>query len=227
MPSVLLVRHGQASFGGPDYDVLSARGHAQAAALAGDLKRRGVHVERVVSGSLARQRDTADPIAAAMGCAVTIDARWDEYDTDDILTHHSTTLVREERPPGSAAPAVSSREFQALLEGGLLGWIEAGADSPAAEPWPAFAARVAGALAEVAAGLPSGSTAVVCTSGGPLATTCVALFEVPAPAFVAFNRVVVNAGVTKVVHGRSGTTIVSFNEHAHLEADGASLVTYR
>jgi hypothetical protein len=37
--------------------------------------------------------------------------------------------------------------------------------------------------------------------------------------------VTVNAGVTKVVRGRSGTTLVSFNEHGHLEADG--LVTYR
>ncbi len=46
-------------------------------------------------------------------------------------------------------------------------------------------------------------------------------------AFVAFNRVTANTGVTKVVHGRSGTTLVSFNEHAHRERDGRSLVTYR
>jgi hypothetical protein len=29
------------------------------------------------------------------------------------------------------------------------------------------------------------------------------------------------------VHGRGGTTLVSFNEHAHLERNGSSLVTYR
>jgi hypothetical protein len=66
---------------------------------------------------------------------------------------------------------------------------------------------------------------VVSTSGGAIAAVCVGLLGVAPETFVALNRVTVNAGVTKVVRGRSGTTLVSFNEHAHLEADG--LVTYR
>src|SRR5439155_25415355 len=180
-------RHAQGSFGTADYDILSATGVAQAAALAADLRRRGVRVDEVVSGSLVRQRDTAEPIAAAAGCPVTIDPRWDEYDSDDILTHHSTSNVREERRPGSDAPAISSREFQDILDGALLAWMAAGADGPAAEPWPAFAARVRAAIGDLAGGLGSGRTALVCTSGGVLAATCVALLGVPAPALVAFN----------------------------------------
>ena len=62
---------------------------------------------------------------------------------------------------------------------------------------------------------------------GAVAAACVALLGVPAPAMVTFNRVAVNAGVTKLVIGRGGTTLISFNDHAHLERDGASLVTYR
>jgi hypothetical protein len=65
----------------------------------------------------------------------------------------------------------------------------------------------------------------VSTSGGVIAALCVGLLGVAPAAFVALNRVTVNAGVTKVVRGRGGTTLVSFNEHAHLEPDG--LVTYR
>jgi len=34
MPVVYLIRHGQASFGAQDYDVLSATGHRQAEVLA-------------------------------------------------------------------------------------------------------------------------------------------------------------------------------------------------
>jgi hypothetical protein len=67
----------------------------------------------------------------------------------------------------------------------------------------------------------------VFTSGGTLAALCVALLQLPDDAFVAFNRVSVNTGVTKVVHGRSGTTLVSFNEHGHLERGASALVTYR
>jgi hypothetical protein len=55
----------------------------------------------------------------------------------------------------------------------------------------------------------------------------VALLGVPPAAFVAFNRVVVNTGITRLAHGRGGTTLVSFNEHAHLESPGRSLITYR
>ena len=37
MPSILLVRHAQASFGAADYDVLSERGHEQVTALVAGL----------------------------------------------------------------------------------------------------------------------------------------------------------------------------------------------
>jgi broad specificity phosphatase PhoE len=212
MPTVLLVRHGQASFGGEDYDVLSARGRAQAERLAGDVARRGARYDRVLSGSLARQRDTA----AALG-EYAVDPRWDEYDADDILAHHSASPVRLER---RGAVSLSPREFQDVLEAALLAWVAAGDASPCAESWPAFAARVAAAVAGAAE-----RTTLVCTSGGAIAAACVGLLGIAPEAFVALNRVTVNTGVTKVVRGRSGTSLVSFNEHGHLEADG--LVTYR
>lgn len=227
MPTVLLIRHAQASFGASDYDVLSSRGLEQVAALTADLAGRSVGIARVVSGPAARQRDTAEPIAKAVGASVTIDRRCDEYGADDVLAHHSTAMARLNRAPGSDAPPISSREFQEVMDPALLAWVEAGEGCPTAEPWTAFAARVAAALEDVLAGLNRGQTAVVATSGGVVAATCVALLGLPAQAFVAFNRVVANTGITKVVRGRSGTTLVSFNEHTHLERDGRLLLTYR
>jgi broad specificity phosphatase PhoE len=212
LPTVLLVRHGQASYGGPAYDVLSARGHAQAERLAADLTRRGFAAERVVSGRPARQRDTA----AALG-EFAVDPRWDEYDADDILAHHSGSGARLERPGGAA---LTPREFQDVLEAALLAWVAAGDASACAESWPAFAARVAAGLEAAAE-----RTTLVCTSGGAIAAACVGLLGIAPEAFVTLNRVTVNTGVTKIVRGRSGTSLVSFNEHAHLEAD--ALVTYR
>jgi broad specificity phosphatase PhoE len=227
MPSILLVRHAQASFGGENYDVLSDHGAVQVDALAADLKRRGVQIDEVVSGSLERQKDTARPIADAIGAELRIDARWDEYVTRDILTYHSDDDVSEERQPRDDTPPISSRDFQAILERALYAWIDAGAEGPADEPFPAFRARVESALRETAEGLGSGRTALVCTSGGPLSVVALGLLQLPEPSFVAFNRVTINAGITKVVHGRGGTSLVSFNEHAHLEQGDRSLVTYR
>ena len=227
MPSLILVRHAQASFGGEDYDVLSELGHEQVGAVAAELARRGMRVEKVISGSLRRQLDTAAPIAAHAGLEVEVDERWNEYDSADVLSNHSTSDVREEHRPGDATPQISSRDFQVVLEKALLGWIAAGEDGPADEPWPRFAERVRGALKDAADGLGSGATAIVSTSGGVIAAVCGALLGADATSLVAFNRVTINTGLTKVTVGRGGITLVSFNEHAHLEAEASRLLTYR
>lgn len=214
MPTLLLVRHAQGSFGSADYDVLSERGHEQARALAAELDRRGVRLDRLVSGSLARQRDTAAAITAAQELAPVIDARWDEYDSEAIVAGHA----------GSATAPATTREFQGVLDAALLAWV---AGRSGQGSWPAFRDGVGAALGELVESLGPGQTALVCTSGGPLAAVCVALLGLPDQALVPFNRVLVNASLTKVVSGRSGATLVSFNEHGYLEGTGNALVTYR
>jgi broad specificity phosphatase PhoE len=226
VPTILLVRHGQASFGGYDYDVLSGEGAAQAVAVAEELVGRALSVPIVISGSLRRQRDSAAPTSTALGVAITVDARWNEYDMDDILEAHSDSSLRATQSP-EAGERVSSREFQVVLDQALPVWIEAGADSPASESWPAFAARTGSAFSELAQSLPSGSTGVVFTSGGVVAALAVALLELPPTSFPTLNRVMVNASLTKVIRGRRGATLVAFNEHGHLERGARSLVSYR
>ena len=46
-------------------------------------------------------------------------------------------------------------------------------------------------------------------------------------AMIALNHVSINAAITKLTVGRGGISVVSVNEHAHLESDAGSLVTYR
>ncbi|MYS46652.1 histidine phosphatase family protein, partial [Streptomyces sp. SID5998] len=44
---------------------------------------------------------------------------------------------------------------------------------------------------------------------------------------VALNRVTVNASVTTLVAGGSGTRLLTFNEHAHFAGDRRHQLTYR
>jgi broad specificity phosphatase PhoE len=229
MPSVLLVRHGQASYGAADYDVLSQNGLRQAEVLADEWTRRGITPDVVVCGSLRRQRDTAGVLAAAAGLPVEVDAGWDEYDADDILAHHSTTAVRLDGDEHADADAVSvsSRDFQELLDGALVDWINAGEQSGAAEPWTVFDARVRAALDAVIGRLSSGQTAVVCSSGGAIGGICAKLMAMPPTSLVTFNRVAINTGIARLVSGRQGVTLVTFNEHGHLDGLDPALRTYR
>lgn len=226
MGSLLLVRHGQASFGAEHYDVLSATGRAQAERVAQAIGARGPRPARIVSGGLRRQIDTAAPLATATGLDVEIDERWNEYDAGDILTCHSSSPARAERTTGDE-PVVSARDFQAVLDRALADWIAAGGRSPTGEPFPAFAARADGALRDAAAATPRGGTTVVVTSGGVIGAVCNALLGGEPRRMIALNRVAINAALSKVIVGRTGMTLVSFNEHGHLEAARDGLVTYR
>ena len=62
---LLLVRHGQASFGTADYDVLSETGWEQGRLLGDWLRARGVTPTAVVRGGMRRHRETAE--AAGVG----------------------------------------------------------------------------------------------------------------------------------------------------------------
>ena len=81
MGSLLLIRHGQASFGTDDYDRLSPLGHQQAQWAADELVRRNVVPAQVRHGALRRQAETAAPIPGSIDALV--DPRWNEYDNDD------------------------------------------------------------------------------------------------------------------------------------------------
>lgn len=214
MPVVFLVRHGQASFGSEDYDHLSDLGRQQAETTGRWLRDRGLRRPAAVHGSLRRQRDTALLALAAAGHAVEprVDPRWDEYDPID--------LVRRYAAAHDAAEPRSSREFQVVLDAALTSWIEHGDEGG----WPAFTLGVAAALEELVTDLEQGQDAVVFTSAGVIATVCADLLGTGAAGLVALNRVVVNGAVTTLAAGRSGPTLLTFNEHTHL--DGEHL-TYR
>jgi broad specificity phosphatase PhoE len=213
MPTILLVRHAQASYGGPDYDVLSPLAGDQIAALAATLEARGIHDARTVSGPLRRQRETA--ALGRDGAGVRTDARLAEYDADAIFAAHGEAGMSLSGTAGAQQP--SPRAFQQALDAALVGWVAAQAG------FAAFRDGAVAALAELGAELGRGETALAFSSAGTIAAICASLLGADA-AFVALNRVQVNTAITRVAVGASGLTLVSFNGYDHLDP---ALVTMR
>lgn len=214
MPAIYLLRHGQASFGADDYDVLSPLGERQAAIAGEALARRGLRRPVVVSGGLRRQRDTAAVAAAALGVAPSgVDPRFDEFDAHAAVDAH---LGR----PG-ATDGMGSDEFQRHLDVVMAQWM---ADGDAR--WRAFSDGAFAALEDLAGRLPAGSDAVVATSAGVTAVLAGRLLGADPEGVIAMNRVSVNASITTVVAGARGLSLVSFNDHAHV-LDDRSLLTNR
>jgi broad specificity phosphatase PhoE len=226
VPTVLLVRHAQASFGSEDYDVLSPVGRDQTAVLVAALARRGMNVARVAAGDARRQRETGEPFATELGLAVELDPRWNEYETDAVLAHHGTSPVGLDGA-GPGGREITSREFQAVLDGALSDWVASGEETAAAQSWPAFLESRMGVLTNLAASLGGGETGVAFTSGGVIAAIGSQLLGGDPRLFPRLNRVLVNTGITKLAVGRGGVSLVSFNEHAHIDDGGGALLTYR
>ena len=84
MPYVHLVRHAQPDFAG-HYDSLTALGVQQSAWLGEHYASLGQSFDRLVSGSLERQRATLRVLAANLPVQrePTVDPRWNEYDAAD------------------------------------------------------------------------------------------------------------------------------------------------
>ena len=66
MTLVLVVRHGQASFGADDYDQLSPLGRRQAVRLGEYFRAKGMRFEAALVGTLNRHAQTFDGIAEGL-----------------------------------------------------------------------------------------------------------------------------------------------------------------
>ena len=221
MGVVLLVRHGQASFGADDYDVLSPVGWEQGRALGSWLALRDVVPTALVRGDMRRHRETLEAMTATARWRTepVVDADWDEFDHVGIVASHP------EVPEGP----MDRRAFQQLFERATARWVAGDGDYD--ETWTAFTTRVRAALDRVAARAGSGETVVVVTSGGVIGVVAAALAdpEDDDPAALArrwarYNAVTVNSSVTRLVVGSTGARLLTFNEHPHLEGEH---LTYR
>ncbi|MCZ4498400.1 MAG: Phosphoglycerate mutase [Marmoricola sp.] len=219
MGQILLVRHGQASFGAEDYDALSPLGFEQARLLGVALAARGIEAGTVVGGQMRRHRETALTCAEAAGWSageLVVDDGWDEFDFLAVLAAY----------PHEYGPEPTKAQFQKIFEEATAGWI-AGDDRPFEETFVAFTERVTAALERTVA-LASHGTVAVFTSGGPVAWAVAAVLADGGSAdlWTRLNRMSVNSGLTRLVAGSRGVNLLSYNEQSHLDAVPGTL-SYR
>lgn len=204
MPAIHLVRHGQASFGSDDYDLLSPLGEQQVLVSAAEVLRRGARTPVIASGTLTRQVRTAELIAETFGIdADMIDAGWNEVDAHG--------LVEARLGSHEAMRALDTVQFQEVLDVAFLEFL----DGP---QWPAFRDACMGALHALIASVPKGSDGIAATSSGVIAAIVATLTHGGAQGFVRLNRVSFNASITTIIAGSHGLSLLTFNEHAHLTA---------
>ncbi|GAA1512100.1 histidine phosphatase family protein [Brevibacterium permense] len=217
MSVLYLVRHGQASFGTDDYDRLSALGKEQSHITGRFLASQGLEPDRIIHGEMLRQRQTAEGLLAGLGRDMDahVDAGWNEYAAWEL------TGVLTDLDPRAQH---DSKIFQGELERGAARWASGEHDEDYTETYNQFTSRVERALADAVAAMESGQSTIVVSSAGAIAWTAARLIGGGFDQWMAFNRVTINTGITKIITGRGGTSLISFNEHGHQDPKNA---TYR
>src|SRR3954469_6088664 len=98
MGVLMLVRHGQASFGAEDYDVLSSRGVRQSRKVAETLAGYGVAPSSLIHGGMRRQLETAEQMllgAVSWELTPEVDERWSELDHLAVMNAYPTLSVQD------------------------------------------------------------------------------------------------------------------------------------
>lgn len=236
MGSIYLIRHGQASFGADDYDVLSPIGLRQAEVLGAHLADLGLRIDRSVSGELRRQQHTAhatlqhllgdDPRAAA----IDIDPAFNEFDADAVIRALLPDMLPEEPEALHVLrnAAQHRAEFQRLFAKLIGRWLAGEYHAPELQSWQGFVEQVQGGLDRLLQQADNKQNIAVFTSGGTITALLHLITGIaPAQAFE-LNWQIVNTSLSCLKFRGTQVSLASFNSHVHLQLLKApELITYR
>lgn len=215
MAELLIVRHGQASFGAENYDDLSDLGRQQSRALGETLRGLDWIPDRMITGSLMRQQQTL----AEMGFDGSAEQHpgWNEYDFHNLL--HSRY--------GGVAPSdvITDRKthFRALKET-LAAWQTGGIEQ-ARESWVQFCTRVEQARQDAVN--TQAERVLVVSSGGAIARLIAASLQLPNDQMIALNLQIKNTSTSRFVFAKEKFFLHEFNSVPHFHnLERAALMTY-
>jgi broad specificity phosphatase PhoE len=243
-----LVRHGQAGTR-EQYDSLSDLGREQARLLGEHFRAQGIRFDAVYSGSLKRQRATAEAtlghVDAAGASNVIVDPGWNEFDLAQVYSEYAPHLsatdddfrreYREmqaaiEASRGAADHAVH-RKWNDCDKKVVRAWVESRYEY-SGETWPSFVARIHAALDRVTAnfvGRPgadlNNGTAIVFTSATPIGVCAARTLELEDGRAMWLAGVLMNASFSTLRVRGSEIRLFSLNNAPHL--NDAPLRTFR
>ncbi|XYH93740.1 histidine phosphatase family protein [Sorangium sp. So ce1128] len=230
MSRMLIVRHGQASAGSENYDVLSSVGVMQSRRLGAWLVQRSIHLDAIWCGPLQRQRDTARHLVAAAAEAghrfpepIVMD-EFSELPAIEIV-RHALTRLREEaaaRPElegagGRDGAAPRQDEIAPMAELALVQWANGRLDAGDLESFTAFEARVRRGLDRVKRAANEGQRVAVVSSAGPVAVAMRLALNLDSTLTIRLGGVVSNSSITELCFRSEHPKLIAFNVVSHLE----------
>ena len=227
MGRIIVVRHGQASYGQQDYDRLSDLGVRQCEMLGRYFAARAWRFDRVVVGPRRRHWQSHDAIAAAFGAASNAlpdpveDRGLDEYQAFEVMDHLA---------PGHRDLAVNTdegrRQYFFLYRQTMRRWLRGEPVHGGVESWGQFRSRVEASVERLRESLANGGaekTILAVTSGGPMAAAAGYVLGLDDLRTMEQSWMVSNGSFSEFLVSRTAEedrfSMLSFNATPHLDPE--------
>ncbi len=226
MTEIYLVRHGQASMGQDNYDVLSALGEQQAQWLADYFVEHEMQFDQLYCGTLQRQIKTIEPVyrtLAAKSASVASPQQLPAFNEFDFMQVIRAFLKQN---PEHNSDSPTAKYWFRLLKLSMSAWSSNALNlAPETEQWTDFENRVNAGLSTCTENAPK--RILVVTSGGVIACAVGMALGLDPQHIVRLNLQIRNASITRLFKGRDDWSLHSFNALPHMScASRANQITY-
>jgi broad specificity phosphatase PhoE len=218
MGFIYLIRHGQASFGKENYDILSQKGIEQSIYLGKELNERKVKIHQVFSGDMMRHLDTARHCIEQISTArfdILKNSDLNEYDHRDIIEKFNPRYNDFNKIKfdiiASLRPKKKTKE---IMEGIVNRWTS-GEYKDYNETWEDYTSRVNKGVIEIRNSLGKDQNAIVFTSAGAISVIMRQLLDLNVEKTFRLQLHIANASITTLRTRKTGIELVSFNDYSH------------
>lgn len=236
MSTIFFLRHGQASFGKDNYDELSETGVRQSKLLAGYLMKTQRRFDAVYTGTLERQRKTAEELLKLLeekGERVPEVRRMEglnEYPTESIFRALGPRAIEADPSLKEHVGRLMTdrRSFQKVFETLMSLWASGTHDIPGLLSWKDFTGGVNRAIDEILKRDGSGRNVAVFTSGGSISVAVRRTLNLSNDDTMRVAEQIVNSSICRFKSTAERMMLFTFNEYPHLERENdEKLITYR
>jgi len=236
MSTLYMIRHGQASFGSDNYDMLSDMGNEQSRVLAEHLIKLGINFNSIFTGEMERHKGTMMqmiPFYNSKNMALpenSIMADFNEYDSMGVVAEIFPEMLEEDPSYKEDMERMvgDKKSFQRVFEQAMYRWVDGNYKSRKVAIWNDFVARVYGGLDKIMNTYGKGKNIAVFTSGGPISVSVKRALNLSDRDTMRISWQIVNASVTRFKFTHDRIMLSVFNDHTHLEIhSGEELITYR
>ena len=225
---IFLIRHGQASWGKRNYDVLSPQGIQQANVLGTYIKSWPKHSVLATSGTLKRHRDTATNCLQSMGFHPQCEENpaWTEFDFKNIIGCYKPIYRMHSVMVADLMFRTKPKQrFKLIFDQAIKNWVDGIENKHYTETWIEFKQRVLNALNELK-NHKGDEDIFIFTSGGVISAIVCDMLGLDDSQWPTMTERFANTSITQLLLENKQLSLISINEHAHLRGQHQHLLSF-